>query len=66
MSAVTVKELSTVRGFLERREGLAPPARERLAADLATRLRPKVAGWPADVPDERFLEGLAAAKLARG
>jgi uncharacterized RDD family membrane protein YckC len=66
VSAVTVRELSTVRGFLERREGLASPARERLAADLAAALRPKVAGWSSDVPDERFLEGLAAAKLARG
>ena len=66
MSAVTVHELSTVRSFLARRDGLAYPARRRLAADLAGRLRPKVAGCPPEVPDERFLEGLAAAKLDRG
>ena len=66
VSAITSTELATVRRFLERRAGLEPEARASLAAELASRLRPKVAGSPAGAPDEAFLEGLSAAKLARG
>lgn len=65
VSAVTPDELATVRRFLERRRGLTPGARERLAGELAARLRPKVAGPPEGMPPEAFLEGLAAAKAAR-
>lgn len=68
VSAVTADEVATVRRFLERRHGLDPAARAQLAWDLATRLRAKVAGVTdhnAPTP-ESFLEGLAAAKSARG
>ena len=59
------RELSAVRAFLGRRDELDAGARRALAAQLATALRPKVAGVPAGLGDERFLERLAAAKSAR-
>jgi len=65
VSAVPAEDLATVRAFLERRDGLAPHARTRLAAQLDGALRPRVGG--ADEPDpERFLEMLLDAKRARG
>lgn len=65
VSAVPAQDIATVRAFLERREGLAAPARERLAAQLEGALRPRVGG--ADVTDpERFLEILYDAKRSRG
>ncbi|MDP1846652.1 MAG: RDD family protein [Solirubrobacteraceae bacterium] len=65
VSAVPAEDLATVRAFLERRDGLAPEARTRLAAQLDGALRPRVGG--ADEPDpERFLEILYDAKRARG
>ena len=65
VSAVPAEDLATVRAFLERRDGLAPEARRRLAAQLDGALRPRVGG--ADEPDpERFLEILYDAKRARG
>jgi uncharacterized RDD family membrane protein YckC len=66
VSSVTAFELVTVRRFLERRWQLDPAARGRLGWELAERLRPKVAGAPADLHPEQFLEALAAAKAARG
>lgn len=65
VSAVTTEELATVRRFLDRRRGLTPEARARLAGDLAARLRPKVVGPPAGGDAEAFLEEVAAAKAAR-
>lgn len=65
VSAVTADEVATVRRFLDRRAGLAPVARDRLARELAVRLRPKVVG-PADhIGPEAFLEAVVAAKAAR-
>jgi len=65
VSAVAAEDVATVRAFLERRAGLAPDARRRLAAQLDGALRPRVGG--ADEPDpERFLEILHDAKRARG
>jgi uncharacterized RDD family membrane protein YckC len=65
VSAVPAEDLATVRAFLERRDGLAPEARRRLAAQLDGALRPRVGG--ADERDpERFLEILYDAKRARG
>ena len=63
-TALTPEEVATVRRFLERRATLVPDARARLAAELAGRLRPKVAA-PDDVGDERFLEMAIAAKALR-
>jgi uncharacterized RDD family membrane protein YckC len=68
VSLVTADEVATVRRFLERRASLEPHARAQLGWDLATRLRGKVAGVDdrgAPTP-EAFLEGVAAAKAARG
>jgi uncharacterized RDD family membrane protein YckC len=65
VSAVSAEELATVRRFLERRTGLTPEARGRLAGELTVRLLPKVVG-PADgMQPEAFLEDLVAAKAAR-
>jgi uncharacterized RDD family membrane protein YckC len=58
-------ESTAVRRFLERRAQLDPGARAALAAQLAARLRPLVAGARPGLGDETFLEHLAAAK-ARG
>jgi uncharacterized RDD family membrane protein YckC len=66
VSAVTAWELGAVQQFLARRMTLTPAARVQLGADLATRLRSKVAGVPGDWPPEAFLEGLVSAKFARG
>lgn len=66
VTGVTADDLSTVRQFLERRGGLEPAARDRVAERLAGALRPKVAGAPQRLPPEAFLERLAAAKAARG
>lgn len=66
VSGVTSEELVAVRRFLERRAAIDAAARSRLAAELAARLRPKVTGAADNGADERFLEGLAAAKVRRG
>ena len=66
VSAISAEELATVRRFLDRRETLAPDARERLAHQMATRLGPKVVGPPRQWQPEPFLEYLVAAKAARG
>ena len=65
VSGVTGDELATVRRFLERRPGLTPEARTRLAQELTARLYPKVVGPPPQVAPEHFLEQLVAAKAAR-
>ncbi|MDQ4070461.1 MAG: RDD family protein [Actinomycetota bacterium] len=65
VSAVTAEEVATVRRFLDRRATLTGEARERLAADMATRLRPKVVGPPREWQPETFLEYLVATKAAR-
>ena len=65
VSRVAADELATVRAFLERRDGLTSPARERLAARLAGALRPRVAGADESDP-ELFLEILYETKSSRG
>lgn len=65
VSGVGAVEAGAVRSFLERRPQLEPRARRALAAQLAGRLRPQVAGVRPGLDDETFLEYLAAAK-ARG
>ena len=66
LNAITGEDLATVRAFLQRRHEIPVQVRERLAGDLDSKLRPKVAGaqdW-SGYP-ETFLELLAAAKSAR-
>jgi uncharacterized RDD family membrane protein YckC len=58
-------ELAIVRSFLARRGDLAPHARRTLAAELAGRLRPRVAGARAGLADEELLEQIAATKANR-
>ncbi len=65
VSAVTAEEVATVRRFLDRRRSLTPEARERLATDMAARLRPKVVGPPRQWQPEPFLEYLVATKASR-
>jgi uncharacterized RDD family membrane protein YckC len=62
-------ELAAVRSFLARRHQLTADARVQVAAELASKLRPRVGGATADVPDEVFLERIAVARMnlhARG
>jgi uncharacterized RDD family membrane protein YckC len=66
VSAISADDVATVRSFLERRRELRRQARLALAADLASRLRPRVGGAPSSIGDERFLELLVAAKRERG
>jgi uncharacterized RDD family membrane protein YckC len=62
---VTAEELAAVRQFLERRTSIEHGARGELARTLAERLRPKVAGAPADLRGEQFLLALVEAKTTR-
>jgi hypothetical protein len=66
VSAVSADEVGTVRRFLDRRSTLMPQARGQLAYELAARLRPRVTGAPVAWHPEQFLEGVVAAKDARG
>lgn len=65
VSAVSTEELVAIRRFLERRESLDRRARVELAHRLEQGLRAKVAGVPAAVEPEAFLEALALAKSQR-
>ena len=65
VSALTTQELATVRDFLRRRSDFTPEARRALATRLATNLQGRVAGVHTELPPERFLEDLAAAKASR-
>jgi len=64
-TGVNEAEVAAVRAFLQRRDELRPAARRTLAAQLAARVRPRVAGVRAGLDDESFLERLAAAKESR-
>jgi len=64
VSAVSAGDVATVRAFLERRDTLDPTARASIAAELATRLRPRVGG-AAEPANETFLALLVAAKAQR-
>jgi uncharacterized RDD family membrane protein YckC len=66
VSAVTAEDVATLRRFLDRRHTLTPGARAHLATDLAARVRPKVVGAAHGWHPESFLEGVVAAKSARG
>lgn len=65
VSAVSAEQLTAVRRFLERREGLDRRARRELAHRLEQGLRPRVAGAPGALDPELFLEALARAKASR-
>ena len=65
VSAVSARDVGTVRQFLGRRGALEARARAELARELERRLRPRVAGAPEHLEPEEFLERLAAAKADR-
>jgi uncharacterized RDD family membrane protein YckC len=65
VSAVSARDVGTVRQFLDRRAGLDAGARAELASELERRLRPLVAGAPERLDPEEFLERLAATKADR-
>jgi len=65
VSAVSGEDVAAVRAFLERRESLQPEARARIAAELCSRLRPRVGGASESMANEHFLQYLVAAKAAR-
>jgi uncharacterized RDD family membrane protein YckC len=62
VTGIGEQETIAVRAFLERRGQLRPAARRSIAAELAGKLRPLVAGARAGLDDDTFLELLAAAK----
>jgi uncharacterized RDD family membrane protein YckC len=62
VTAISAEDVGTVRAFLERRYDLNDEARRTIGRELATRLRSRVGGVPADVHDEQFLELLVAVK----
>ncbi len=65
VSAVSGKDVATIRRFLERRADLDPSARAGLAWELARRVQPKVAGPIGNEHPEFLLEQVLAAKAAR-
>ncbi len=64
VSSLTEEEMALLRRFAARRHDLSPEARVRLAADLASRFRPRVIGGER-LGDEPFLVQLIAEKQAR-
>ncbi|HEV2362373.1 MAG TPA: RDD family protein [Acidimicrobiales bacterium] len=65
VSAVTTEELAVVRQFLWRANELPWEARQRIAADIAGRLMPKVVGYPPQADPEWLLYQLSLEKLYR-
>ena len=65
VSAVSGEDVAAVRAFLERRDTLEPHARATIAAELCSRLRPRVGGASESMANEHFLQYLVAAKAAR-
>jgi uncharacterized RDD family membrane protein YckC len=64
-AGLSEQEYAVVRSFLLRRASLDPAARERLAADLAGRLRPRVGAHTDASHPEAFLEALVSAYRQR-
>ena len=64
VSAVGPDDLAALRAFLERRHSLDPQSRSRVARSLDAALLQRVGG-ATEADPERFLEGVAAAKLTR-
>jgi uncharacterized RDD family membrane protein YckC len=65
VSRIRREETGVVLQFLDRRSTLEIEARQRLATQLAQRIRPRVVGVAPQIGDERFLELLARAKQHR-
>ena len=65
VSGVGLAEVAAIRRFLERRTEIDQRARAALAADLAGRVRPRLAGLADGIGDEQVLEGIALIKSLR-
>jgi hypothetical protein len=66
VSAVRQQEVVLATMFLSNRLGYAPQARAHLSVDLANRIWPLVAGAPANLNPEQFLEAVVLVKSLRG
>ncbi len=66
VSGVTRQQLAAARSFLERRDGLDPPSRARLARDLAARLDAAIVRPSGATPPEDLIEIVVADRAARG
>ena len=62
VSAIAPGEVAVIRRFLERRAAIDVGARRALAAEIADRVRPRVAGALGALTDEQLLEGIATIK----
>lgn len=65
VSGVTLEQAAAIGEFLARRSSLPPDVRARVAGQLHATLHERVGGADPGLHPERFLEGVAAAKLAR-
>ena len=66
VSAVRQYDIEVAGLFLARRFGYTPEARSRLAVELANSIWPFVAGAPATMSPEQFLEAVVLVKSVRG
>jgi len=66
VSGVSASDVATIREYLARRVSLSPAARVQIAQELASRLSTRIAGTPEGCHPEVLLEGIVAAKDARG
>ena len=66
VSGLEPAEVAAIRRFLMRRATIDVGARAALAADLAVRVRPRVAGALGALTDEQLLEGIATIKDLSG
>ena len=62
VSGIAPAEVAAIRRFLDRRTSIDVGARRALAADLAGRVRPRIAGVLGALTDEQLLEGIATIK----
>lgn len=65
VSAITPSEVGAVRAFLDRRDSLERTHRDRIALELASRLRAKAIGATGQMHPEAFLEAIRLAKTLR-
>ena len=65
VSALDADDIATIHQFLDRRLALPVPVRMYFAAELASRVGPRVAGVPYGAHPEYLLEGVVVAKQAR-
>ena len=62
VSAITQEEIGVIRSFLARAQGLPADSRTGYAAQLRSRLEPRIGGADASLPDEAYLARVVAEK----